>query len=148
MCNSWHGQAQPSRWSRGASFATGLIFSQLLKLNGASRVVVAAHKGIKIDIAKELDAADEYIEIDRENPDAQWQKLKDDNPYGFDIVVEATGPEKLVNESINYVRRGGTLMVYGVYNDSARVHWSPAKVLPALDRNVWRPAAVLAHLLL
>lgn len=98
---------------------TGLILAQLLKLNGASRVVIAANKGIKMDIAKQLDAADEYIELDRQHPDAQWQKLKDDNPYGFDVVVEATGVEKLANESINYVRRGGTLMIYGVYENKA-----------------------------
>jgi len=106
---------------------TGLILAQLLKLNGASRVVIAANKGIKMDIAKKLNAADEYIELDRKAPEAQWQKLKDDNPYGFDVVVEATGVEKLANESINYVRRGGTLMIYGVYEDKALVHWPPSK---------------------
>ncbi|KAG1759172.1 chaperonin 10-like protein, partial [Suillus occidentalis] len=62
--------------------STGLILAQLLKLNGASRVVIAANKGIKMDIARQLEAGDEYIELDRQNPDAQWQKLKDDNPYG------------------------------------------------------------------
>jgi threonine dehydrogenase-like Zn-dependent dehydrogenase len=107
---------------------TGLILSQLLKLNGASRVVIAANKGIKMDLAKQLEAGDEYIELDRQNPAAQWEKLKQDNPYGFDVVVEATGVEKLANESINYVRRGGTLMVYGVYENKALVHWPPGKV--------------------
>ena len=107
---------------------TGLILAQLLKLNGASRVVIAANKGIKMDIAKKINAADEYIELDRKSPEAQWMKLKEDNPYGFDVVVEATGVEKLANESINYVRRGGTLMIYGVYENSALVHWPPSKV--------------------
>ncbi|KAF9523261.1 NADP+-dependent D-mannitol dehydrogenase [Crepidotus variabilis] len=107
---------------------TGLILSQLLKLNGASRVVIAANKGIKMDIAKKLRAADEYLELDRETPEAQWQKLKDDNPYGFDIVVEATGVDKLAQESIEYVRRGGTIMLYGVYQDKARVIWPPGKI--------------------
>ncbi|KAF8222407.1 hypothetical protein L208DRAFT_1322832, partial [Tricholoma matsutake] len=107
---------------------TGLILAQLLKQNGASRVVIAANKGIKMDIAKNLNAGDEYLELDRKNPDAQWKKLKDDNPYGFDVVVEATGVEKLANESINYVRRGGTLMIYGVYENKALVHWPPSKI--------------------
>jgi len=107
---------------------TGLILAQLLKLNGASRVVIAANKGIKMDIAKKINAADEYIELDRKAPEAQWKKLKEDNPYGFDVVVEATGVEKLANDSINYVRRGGTLMIYGVYENSALVHWPPSKV--------------------
>lgn len=107
---------------------TGLILAQLLKLNGAFRVVIAANKGIKMDLAKELDCGDEYIELDRQNPTAQWAKLKEDNPYGFDVVVEATGVEKLANESINYVRRGGTLMIYGVYENKALVHWPPSKI--------------------
>lgn len=66
---------------------TGLILSQLLKINGASKVVLAANKGIKMDVAKELRAADVYIELDRENPGAQWEQIKKDHPHGFDIVV-------------------------------------------------------------
>ncbi|KAG9311755.1 chaperonin 10-like protein [Chiua virens] len=107
---------------------TGLILAQLLKLNGAARVVVAANKGIKTRIAKELGAADEYIELDRNDPAVQWEKFRADNPYGFDVVVEATGNEKVANDSINYVRRGGSLMVYGVYSNDARVHWPPSKI--------------------
>ncbi|KII91229.1 hypothetical protein PLICRDRAFT_37962 [Plicaturopsis crispa FD-325 SS-3] len=107
---------------------TGLILSQLLKLNGASKVVIAANKGIKTEIAKKLDAGDIYVELDRTDPDAQWAKIKEDHPYGFDVVIEATGSEKIANESINYVRRGGTLMIYGVYSDASRVHWPPSKI--------------------
>lgn len=75
---------------------TGLILSQLLKLNGALKVTLAANKGIKMDIAKKINAADEYIELDRQDAKAQWAQLKKDNPYGFDIVVEATGVESCV----------------------------------------------------
>ena len=107
---------------------TGLILAQLLKLNGASKVVLAANKGIKTEVAKSLDAADEYLELDRSNPQAQWEQLKKENPYGFDAVVEATGAEPLVNDSINYVRRGGSLLVYAVYDEASRVHWSPSKI--------------------
>jgi D-arabinitol dehydrogenase (NADP+) len=107
---------------------TGNILAQLLKLNGARKVTIAANKGIKMNLAKQLDAADEYIELDRQNPERQWAELKQANPYGFDVVVEATGVEKLANEAIDYVRRGGTLMIYGVYENNARVHWSPTRI--------------------
>ena len=66
---------------------TGLVLAQLLRLNGAAKIVIAANKGIKTEIAKQLNAGDEYIELDRTNPSAQWQKLKIDYPYGFDVVV-------------------------------------------------------------
>lgn len=64
--------------------------AQLLKLNGASNVVIAANKGIKTQIAKDINAGDVVIELDRENPDTQWQKLKEDYPFGFDVVVSLT----------------------------------------------------------
>lgn len=91
--------------------------------------MVAANAGKKMKIAKELDAADEYIELDRQNAKAQWEQIKKDNPYGFDVVVEATGVESIINDAINYVKRGGTLLVYGVYNESAKItSWSPNKI--------------------
>lgn len=107
---------------------TGLILAQLMKMGGASKVTIAANAGVKMDLARKLDAADEYIDLDRSNPGAQWEQLKKDNPYGFDVVAECTGVEKIVNDSINYVARGGTLLVYGVYEDSATVTWHPAKI--------------------
>ena len=47
---------------------------------------------------------------------------------GFDIVVEATGSVKILEDSINYVRRGGKLVVYGVYGSKDRVTWPPSKI--------------------
>lgn len=47
---------------------------------------------------------------------------------GFDVVAECTGVESIVQDAINYVARGGTLLVYGVYADNARVSWSPTKI--------------------
>lgn len=107
---------------------TGLVLSQMLRQNGGCHVVVAAPKGLKMDLAKKLGAGDVYVELSRENPEAQFQKIKDDNPYGFDIVVEATGSPKILEDAINYVRRGGKLVVYGVYSASAKVSWPPSKI--------------------
>jgi len=107
---------------------TGLVLAQMLRQNGGCHVVVAAPQGLKMDLAKKLGAGDEYVELSRENPSAQFSKLKSDNPYGFDIVVEATGSPKILEDAIHYVRRGGTLVVYGVYSAAARVSWPPSKI--------------------
>ncbi|KAG1836218.1 hypothetical protein DFJ58DRAFT_917738 [Suillus subalutaceus] len=62
------------------------------------------------------------IELGRRNPDAQWQKLKDDNPYGFDVVVEATGAEKIADMSIGYVRRGArSLATSKIFGDEITI---------------------------
>lgn len=107
---------------------TGLVLAQLLRQNGGCKVVLAAPGGLKMDLAKKLDAADIYIELSRDNPEAQFQQIKDEYKYGFDIVVEATGSAKILEDAINYVRRGGKLVVYGVYSSSARVTWPPSKI--------------------
>ena len=67
---------------------TGLCLAQLLRHNGASHVVIAAPEGLKMDLAKKLDCADIYVPLSRSNPQAQFEQIKSDNPYGFDIVVE------------------------------------------------------------
>merc|ERR1712144_30003 len=107
---------------------TGLVLAQMLRQNGGCHVVVAAPQGLKMELAKKLGAGDEYIELSRSEPEVQFQKLKADHPYGFDIVVEATGSPKILEDAINYVRRGGKLVVYGVYSASARVSWPPSKI--------------------
>ncbi|KAK9367047.1 chaperonin 10-like protein [Lipomyces kononenkoae] len=107
---------------------TGLVLAQLLRHNGGCHVVIAANAGKKMQLARELDAADVYIELDRQHPQAQFEQLKRENPNGFDIVVEATGSPKILEDSINYVRRGGKLVVYGVYSGAARVTWPPSKI--------------------
>jgi len=107
---------------------TGLILAQLMKMGGAGHITIAANKGIKMDIARKVEAGDAYIDLDRANAADQWAQIKKDNPYGFDVVAECTGVESIVNDAINYVSRGGTLLVYGVYADNARVSWSPTKI--------------------
>ncbi|KAK9325134.1 hypothetical protein V1517DRAFT_336251 [Lipomyces orientalis] len=99
---------------------TGLVLAQLLRQNGGCYVIVAAPEGLKMDLTKSLNAADEYIEISRKEASTsmQLEGLQKDNPYGFDIVVETTGRAKILENSINFVRRGGKLVVYGVLRGS------------------------------
>lgn len=51
-------------------------------------------------IAREVDAADVYVDLDRKNPQAQWDQIKKDYPMGFDAVVEATGVESICTDAI------------------------------------------------
>ncbi|KAK4042266.1 chaperonin 10-like protein [Parachaetomium inaequale] len=104
------------------------MLAQLLRQNGCSHLTLAAPPGLKMDIAKQLGAADTYVELSRTDPAAQFAQIKRDNPHGFDIVVEATGSASVLEGAIEYCRRGGTLVVYGVYANAARVTWPPSKI--------------------
>ena len=89
------------------------MLAQLLRQNGCSHLTLAAPPGLKMDLAKQLGAADTYVELSRTDAAAQFAQLKRDNPHGFDIVVEATGSARILEDAIDYCRRGGTLVVYG-----------------------------------
>ena len=69
------------------------MLSQLLKLNGASKVVIAANAGIKMDIAKNLEAGDVYVELDRYIPAAagHFHFLIDDQAKSEASVGQAKG---------------------------------------------------------
>jgi D-arabinitol dehydrogenase (NADP+) len=103
---------------------TGQVLAQLLKLNGAGRLVVAAPPGPKLELAGRL-AADEIVPMDRKNPDKHRNRLRELNPTGFDYIVEATGSAFVCEDALQFVRRGGTLLVYGVYPETETVRFNP-----------------------
>lgn len=107
---------------------TGLVLAQMLRMNGGCHVCIAAPDGLKMDLAKKLDAADEYVTLSRTNPQAQFDEIKRNAIYGYDIVIDATGVASILENAINYVRRGGVLVCYGVYNSKATVTWPPSKI--------------------
>ena len=72
---------------------TGLCMAQLLKLNGAAKVVIAANDGMKMDIAEKLNCGDEYVRLKRgggEDTEAQWKKIKEDYPRECPLLLSST----------------------------------------------------------
>ncbi|KAF1945543.1 L-threonine 3-dehydrogenase [Clathrospora elynae] len=104
---------------------TGILLAQFIRLNGAAHLTIASKGGPKLDLARELDIADSYITISDDQPLVQMDALKTVNPYGFDIVIEATGAPTVLEKSIEYVRKGGKLVVYGVYDENVKIAWAP-----------------------
>jgi threonine dehydrogenase-like Zn-dependent dehydrogenase len=107
---------------------TGLCLAQLLKANGGAHMVIASNEGPKMELAKKLNCADEYVELSRKDPTKQWADLKAKYPYGFDVVVEASGSHELLEKAIDYCTRGGKLVYYGVYEKQALINVAPARV--------------------
>jgi D-arabinitol dehydrogenase (NADP+) len=91
-------------------------------------LTIASKGGPKLDLARKLQIADEYITISDTDPQAQMTDLGTANPYGFDIVIEATGSPSVLESSISFVRKGGKLVVYGVYDEGVKISWSPFRI--------------------
>lgn len=107
--------------------ATGILLAQLLKINGAANLVVAAPAGLKLDLVARL-AADQVIPIIRDDPAHHRRQITAAFPHGFDCVIEATGSTNICQEAIQYTRQGGQLVVYGVYPETDRISWSPYEI--------------------
>ena len=103
---------------------TGQVLAQLLKMNGAARLVVAAPAGPKLDLVSRL-AADEVVTMDRKDSEIHRRRLRELSPNGFDYVVEATGAPAVCEEALRFVRRRGTILVYGVYPEKAFAQFNP-----------------------
>jgi D-arabinitol dehydrogenase (NADP+) len=107
---------------------TGQVVGQLLKLNGASRLTVAAPAGPKLDLIARL-AADDVVAVDRKDPEVHRRRLRELSPNGFDYVVEATGSTQMLEDAMSFVRRRGTVLVYAVYPDHALAQIKPADIM-------------------
>lgn len=107
---------------------TGILLAQLVRLNGAAHLTIASKGGPKLDLAKKLAIADDYLTISDEQPSSDLASLKAANPHGFDIVIEATGAPPVLESSIDFVRKGGKLVVYGVYDDRVKIAWRPFQI--------------------
>ncbi|PSN62117.1 L-threonine 3-dehydrogenase [Corynespora cassiicola Philippines] len=107
---------------------TGILLAQLLRQNGAANITIASKPGPKLDAAKSLDLANTYIPITSPSGESELSALRAANPHGFDIVVEATGAPPVLESTLMFVRKGGTLVVYGVYDDAAKISWAPSHI--------------------
>jgi D-arabinitol dehydrogenase (NADP+) len=92
---------------------TGLILTQLLSSSGASELTVAAPTQAKLDLAR-AGGADRTVLMDRHNPAASVNRLREAAPDGFDVVIDATGALDVLAQTLGLTRIGGTVFVYGM----------------------------------
>ena len=97
---------------------TGQVLGQLLKRNGAASLTVAAPAGPKLALAERL-CADRVVAMDRNDPETHRHALRKISAGGFDYVVEATGAASICAEAMMHTRRGGAVLIYGVYPETA-----------------------------
>jgi len=89
--------------------AIGLLLMSLLKMSGASQVVMVDISQKKLDFAQAMGASEVILsDSNLEN------KLKAIAPWGFELVADATGIPSVMEKQIQYVESDGTFLVFGV----------------------------------
>ncbi len=90
----------------------GLFFCRLAKIRGAAQVYLIGTRDNRLEFGKSY-GADAVLNAKRE--DAVERILKDTGGKGVDVVIEAAGSEKALNDGMKVLRKGGLLEVYGVF---------------------------------
>ena len=111
---------------------TGSLLAQLMASGGVAHVSVADPAQAKLDTVRALgiDATIPIELITEDNAERLVTRLRDASPTGtgYDIVVEATGSATVGNLGLPLLRNGGTLLVYGVAREDARLALAPYEI--------------------
>jgi len=89
----------------------GLLFIQLARIGGASKIFALDVDEFKLKKAKEL-GADISINPDKEDPLTVIKANTGDR--GSDVVIEAVGSTQTYEQSLQLARRGGRVCLFGI----------------------------------
>jgi L-iditol 2-dehydrogenase len=147
----------------GGGGPIGLMHLQLAKHDGASSLAVIDLKDSRLDLARRLGATS-VINPAREDPVAVVKKLTEGR--GADVVIETAGAPEVWQMSLDLVRKGGTVVMFGgcpsgseVLLDADRVHYGEmtikgvfhhtpqtvAKALSLLSDGAIEASALISH---
>jgi len=107
----------------------GLLLLQALRHRGAGPIVVVDKQADRLAMAKQFGATATLAA----GPDLAGH-LKELQPYGYDMVVDATGVPAVIESAFAYLRPRGTMFMFGVAPIGATINLAPYDVF----RNDWR----------
>ena len=114
---------QKSRIMNGDSVAilgigpTGIMHAMLAKLYGFEKIFCLDLNEFRLDFAKKFEAT----AIHSGNTNALEQIKSETANQGVDVVIVATSSLNALKDAVNFVRKGGTIVMFGVPSKGANV---------------------------
>ncbi|MFC1646167.1 alcohol dehydrogenase catalytic domain-containing protein [Candidatus Omnitrophota bacterium] len=96
----------------------GLLHAQMAKINGAALVVATDINEFRLDIAKKV-AADHVINGAKEDVPAKFKELN--NGRLADLVVLCTGAPTAIEQALDSVDRGSTVLIFAPTNEGVKI---------------------------
>ena len=96
---------------------TGIMHVMLSKFYEFGKIFCLDLNDFRLDFAKKFGT----ITIRSDNPDASKQIKSETNNQGVDVVIVATSSLKALEAGINFVRKGGTVVMFGVPTKGAKI---------------------------
>lgn len=116
----------------------GLMITQIARMMGASKIVVADKYRKRLSLAKRL-GADYVIDITKESIEKKTKevlKVDDLEHNGLDVVIDAVGTPSVLRECFRLVKPGGVVAVFGTH------HLEPV----IIDLVRWEEKGVTVHM--
>jgi len=103
---------------------TGIMHALLAKLYGLGKVFCLDLNEFRLDFAKKFDT----ITINSGNTNALEQIKSETANQGVDVVIVATSSLNALKDAINFVRKGGIIVMFGVPSKGAKVDLDMSEV--------------------
>ena len=103
---------------------TGIMHAMLAKIYGFEKIFCLDLNEFRLDFAKKL----ETITINSGNTNALEQIKSETANQGVDVVIVATSSLNALKDAVNFVRKGGTIVMFGVPSKGANVELDMSEV--------------------
>ena len=103
---------------------TGIMHALLAKLYGFKKIFCLDLNEFRLDFAKKF----ETITINSGNTNALEQIKSETANQGVDIVIVSTSSLSALKDAINFVRKGGTVVMFGVPSKGANIDLDMSEV--------------------
>jgi L-iditol 2-dehydrogenase len=94
---------------------TGIMHALLAKIYGFEKIFCLDFNEFRLDFAKKFEA----IAINSGNTNALEQIKSETANQGVDVVIVATSSLNALKDAVNFVRKGGTIVMFGVPSKGA-----------------------------
>jgi len=94
---------------------TGIMHALLAKIYGFEKIFCLDFNEFRLDFAKKFEA----IAINSGNTNALEQIKSETANHGVDVVIVATSSLNALKDAVNFVRKGGTIVMFGVPSKGA-----------------------------
>ena len=94
---------------------TGIMHALLAKIYGFEKIFCLDFNEFRLDFAKKFEA----ITINSGNTNALEQIKSETANQGVDVVIVATSSLNALKDAVNFVRKGGTIVMFGVPSKGA-----------------------------
>lgn len=101
----------------------GLLLVQALHHSGASQVVVVEKEANRRSLAQHMGAT-AILDADPIQMESLWELA----PYGFAVVIDATGVPAVIEQALRFLKPRGQYLQFGVAPQGVTIQWSPYEI--------------------